>query len=119
VQSTDAAPLEGTQVIGWDPLNGQIRTWTFNSDGSFGQGTVTRHDNEWLLKMWQILSDGQMVSATQVITQLDPDTITVQVIGETVNGEPVPASTAVTVVRVRESADESTDAATGKQGTQP
>lgn len=119
VQSPDAEPLEGTQVIGWDPLNLQIRTWTFNSDGSFGQGTVSRHDNDWLLKMWQIRTDGQLVSATQVMTQVDPDTLTVQVIGETVDGEPVPASSAVTVVRVREPAAESKDGAAGKQGTQP
>lgn len=119
VQDPDADPLEGTQVIGWDPLNRQIRTWTFNSDGSFGQGTVSKHDDDWLLKMTQVLSDGQLAAATQVITLIDQDTMTVQVIGETVNGEPVPSSTAVTVVRVQEPAETSTEGAAGKQGAQP
>ena len=80
--------LQGTQVIGWDPLNRQIRTWIFSSDGSFGQGTISKHDDDWMLKMWQILSDGRLAAATQVITRVDDNTMTVQVIGETVNGEP-------------------------------
>jgi uncharacterized protein (TIGR02246 family) len=119
VQDPDAGSLEGTQVIGWDPLNRQIRTWTFNSDGSFGQGTVSKHDDDWLLKMTQVLSDGQLAAATQVITRVDQNTMTVQVIGKTVNGEPVPASTAVTVVRLPESAEGSKDAAAGERGAQP
>ena len=27
--------LEGTQVIGWDPAAGRIRSWVFDSDGGF------------------------------------------------------------------------------------
>ncbi|MGE3778241.1 MAG: nuclear transport factor 2 family protein, partial [Pirellulaceae bacterium] len=101
-------------MIGWDPVRRQIRTWTFNSDGSFGQGTISKHDDDWLLKMWQIQSDGQLVAATQVMSRVGPDTMNVQVIGETVNGEPVPASTAVTVVRVREAGEAATDGAAGE-----
>jgi uncharacterized protein (TIGR02246 family) len=119
VQDPDADSLEGTQVIGWDPLNRQIRTWTFNSDGSFGQGTVSKHDDDWLLKMSQVLSDGKLASATQVITRVDPDTMTVQLIGETVNGEAVPSSAPVTVLRVEETAGSATDEADGERGGQP
>jgi len=91
--------IEGTQIIGWDPSTGQIRTWTFNSDGSFSQGTVTKHDNDWMLKMSEVLSDGGLAVATKVLSRIDDDTFTVQTIGATLNGEPVPASEPVTVVR--------------------
>jgi uncharacterized protein (TIGR02246 family) len=90
---------QGTQIIGWDPLNRQIRTWTFNSDGSFGQGTVSRHDDSWMLKMSQTLSDGRVAAGTQVVTRVDDNTMTVQVIGETIDGELIPTSGPVTVVR--------------------
>lgn len=30
--------FHGTQWIGWDPLNQQIRSWTFDSDGGFSTG---------------------------------------------------------------------------------
>jgi uncharacterized protein (TIGR02246 family) len=32
----DEEPFQGSQIIGWDPAVKQIRSWTFNSDGSFG-----------------------------------------------------------------------------------
>jgi uncharacterized protein (TIGR02246 family) len=108
--------LQGTQIIGWDPLNRQIRTWIFSSDGSFGQGTISKHDDDWMLKMWQILSDGRLAAATQVITRVDDNTMTVQVIGETVNGEPSPTSTPVTVVRTADAKEVPTDGRTGEEG---
>jgi uncharacterized protein (TIGR02246 family) len=108
--------LQGTQVIGWDPLSGQIRTWIFSSDGSFGQGTIAKHDDDWMLKMWQILSDGRLAAATQVITRVDDDTMTVQVIGETVNGEPSPTSDPVTVVRTADAQEVPADGPAGAEG---
>ena len=38
----DGDGFSGTQIFGWDPRSQQIRTWTFNSDGSFGDGTVSK-----------------------------------------------------------------------------
>ena len=34
--------LEGTQFIGWDPIARRIRSWTFDSEGGFGQGRWIR-----------------------------------------------------------------------------
>ena len=96
----DGEPLSGTQIFGWDPRAQQIRTWTFNSDGSFGDGTVSKNGDEWMVKMNQMQSDGRLASGTSVITRVDNDTIEVQKIGESIDGEPIPASEPVTVVRV-------------------
>lgn len=110
---------QGTQIIGWDPLNRQIRTWIFHSDGSFGQGTISRHDDAWMLKMSQTLSDGRTAAGTQVITRVDDDTITVQVIGETVNGELRPTADPVTVVRAAESGGDATGESANEEGRKP
>ena len=110
---------QGTQIIGWDPLNRQIRTWIFHSDGSFGQGTVSRHDDAWMLKMSQTLRDGRTAVGTQVITRVDDNTITVQVIGETVNGELVPTADPVTVVRTAESSGDATGESANEAGAKP
>ena len=45
--------LEGTQVIGWDPAAGTIRSWMFDSDGGFGEGTWSKKDNSWIVKFSQ------------------------------------------------------------------
>ncbi len=43
-------PETGTQVIGWDPRSQEIRSWTFNSDGSFGDATWSKSGEDWLIK---------------------------------------------------------------------
>jgi uncharacterized protein (TIGR02246 family) len=110
---------QGTQIIGWDPLNRQIRTWIFHSDGSFGQGTVSKHDQAWMLKMSQTLSDGRTAAGTQVITRVDDDTITVQVIGESIDGELLPTADPVTVVRTAEAHGNATGGAASEEGAKP
>jgi uncharacterized protein (TIGR02246 family) len=97
-------PRHGTQVIGWDPRHKQIRSWTFDSDGSFGEGTWSKNGDDWLVRMGHTQWDGQVTSGTQVITRVDKNTVTVQSIGSEVDGEPVPASEPVTVRRIGEQA---------------
>lgn len=92
--------FEGTQIIGWDPRANQYRTWTFNSDGSFGEGTVSRSGDQWLIRMSHVLTDGSVSAGTQVLQLVDSDTMCVERIGQTVDGAPVPAGEPVTVVRV-------------------
>lgn len=99
VQREGEEPMEGTQVIAWDPRAKQIRSWTFNSDGSFGEGVWTRAGAEWLVRTTQTLADGRAATATQVITQVDDATATVQTIGREVDGSPEPNSEPVTVTR--------------------
>ncbi|MEQ8848017.1 SgcJ/EcaC family oxidoreductase [Botrimarina sp.] len=96
----DGAPLEGTQVIGWDALAKQFRAWTFNSDGSFGEGTASPNGDDLLLRTSYVSADGVTSSATQVITRLDDDTLQVEKIGQTVDGVPLPNSGPVRVVRI-------------------
>ncbi|MCA9238805.1 MAG: SgcJ/EcaC family oxidoreductase [Planctomycetales bacterium] len=96
----DGESFEGTQVIGWDPSVRQFRTWNFNSDGSFGEGYVTRSGDEFLVKGSQVQSDGGLATETMVITRVDQDTMRVEKIGRTLNGSPIPSSEPVTVRRV-------------------
>jgi hypothetical protein len=93
---------EGTQVIGWDPRARRIRSWTFDSDGSFGEESWSKVDNEWIIKMARTLADGGTSSATQVLSRKDDNTLTVQAIAREVDGEPAPAGDPVTVERVAE-----------------
>ena len=95
-------PFEGTQVIGWDPRAGNIRSWTFSSDGSFGEGVWSAVGDEWHVLTAQTLADGRAATATQIIRRIDDDTATVQTIGKEIDGQPEPASDPVTIARVVE-----------------
>ena len=101
----DEEPFQGTQIIGWDPAVKQIRSWAFNSDGSFGEGSWSQNGAEWILRKTETLADGRLASGTQVITQVDGDTITVQTIAKEVDGAPEPTADPVTMKRVAETAD--------------
>lgn len=102
VQDAQGTAQQGTQVIGWDPRSKEIRSWTFNSDGSFGDGTWSKHGEDWLVKSSQTLADGQAASGTYVFSKIDDNTLTVQLIGHEIEGEPKPSSDVVKVVRVTE-----------------
>lgn len=62
-----------TQRIGWDPVNGQLRSWTFDSDGGFSQGEWTAIENGWVVKSEATMPDGTTGSATMTITVKDAD----------------------------------------------
>jgi uncharacterized protein (TIGR02246 family) len=110
----DEDPVSGTQVIGWDPRTGAIRSWTFASDGSFGEGEWSGKGSEWRVKVTHVLADGKVMSGTQVITRVDGKSAKVQMLGQEVDGELSPATPAVTMVR-QETQPETKPAGSGGQ----
>jgi uncharacterized protein (TIGR02246 family) len=91
--------LEGTQIIGWDPAAGTIRSWMFDSDGGFGEGTWSKHGDTWVVKFNQVLPDGRKASATNVYTMVDGNTFTWKSIGRKVDDEFFPNIDDVKMVR--------------------
>ncbi|MCA9009329.1 MAG: SgcJ/EcaC family oxidoreductase [Planctomycetaceae bacterium] len=102
VESKDGVAMTGTQVIGWDPRGQQIRSWSFNSDGSFGESTWTRSGDSWLSKSAQTLASGDVASGTYIVERIDDGAFTMQLIGHEVNGAPQAAGAPVTLVRAPE-----------------
>lgn len=90
VQIRDRIDMAGLQIIGWDPAAKQIRSWVFDSDGGFGQGTWKKKDNRWYVQQRGVLADGRTSSAVNIITKLDESTCTLQSINRTVNGDLLP-----------------------------
>jgi uncharacterized protein (TIGR02246 family) len=91
--------LEGTQVIGWDPAAETIRSWMFDSDGGFGEGTWSKHGDTWVVKFNQTMPDGRKASATNVYTMVDGNAFSWKSIGRKVDGEFLPNIDEVTMVR--------------------
>ena len=94
--------LEGDQFVGWDPLAGQIRSWTFDSEGGIGEGLWIQDGNRWLVKASFVLADGARASALNVYTYVDADTIRWQSTNREIAGELQPNIPEVTVVRQKE-----------------
>ncbi|MCI0457123.1 MAG: SgcJ/EcaC family oxidoreductase [Gemmataceae bacterium] len=92
---------EGTQWIGWDPNAKHIRSWTFESSGGFGEAVWTRDGNKWLIKSSSTLRDGNKVTATNIVTRLDTNTLSWQSTNRTMEGKALPDTKAVKMKRLK------------------
>ena len=61
------------QRIGWDPLEGVIRSWTFDSDGGYSTGEWVATEAGWVIKSDATMPDGTTGSATVTVTPTDAD----------------------------------------------
>lgn len=101
VAIADRIELEGTQIIGWDPIRQAIRSWVFDSDGGFGVGVWSREGNQWTVRSLHVTQAGEQASAINIMTYVDGDKFTFKSVGREVNGEVQPNIDEVTVVRKR------------------
>lgn len=67
--------ITGTTRIGWDPQAQQIRSWTFDSDGSFSEARWTGAGHEWMLKSQGTTNDGRSATATTLLKRVDATTL--------------------------------------------
>lgn len=91
--------MSATQWIGWDAPNQQIRSWLFDSKGGFAEGTWSKDGDNWLIKSTNHLSNGSIAEQTHVISNPDPNTIQWESTDRKLDGEPLPNTKAVTVIR--------------------
>ena len=99
VKVGDEVTLEGTQTIGWDPIRQQVRSWTFDSEGGFGEGWWIPDGDRWLVKTSFVLATGERASALNVYTRVDENSFRWQSIDREIGGELQPSLAEVTVVR--------------------
>ena len=99
VASKAGIELEGTQVIGWDPVRRRIRSWVFDSDGGFGEGVWSRDGDRWMVKSRQVMADGSTGSSTNVFRYIDNDRFSWKSFAREVNGKFQPNLEETVIVR--------------------
>lgn len=99
VKIAGQAAISGSQRIGWDPLTGKLRAWTFDSEGGYGVG-IWRHDGDrWIYKSTGITADGQAASGTSIYTLVSGHEMTWQAIDREIDGVRLPDTDEYTLVR--------------------
>jgi uncharacterized protein (TIGR02246 family) len=92
--------VEGTQIFGWDAEQQCIRTWLFDSNGSFGEGFLQRQGpDKWVNKIALKLPDGRRGSATQIMTRKGDNQIILQSVDREIDGQFQPNSPPATMSR--------------------
>jgi uncharacterized protein (TIGR02246 family) len=91
---------DGWEIIGWDPVRQQIRSWIFDSNGGFGESTWVNNGEDWLIRTSNVLPDGSRSTAENVLTKVDDNKFTWESQNRTLNGEPQPSLDKIEVQRV-------------------
>lgn len=91
----------GFQMIGRDAATGQLRSWTFDAEGSFAEATWSRDGKKWLQDNAAVTNDGSTMTATHIITQIDDNTFTFHSVRRAVDGEDVDDIAPIRVTRVK------------------
>ncbi|MBL8796802.1 MAG: SgcJ/EcaC family oxidoreductase [Planctomycetia bacterium] len=82
--------LAVSQMIGWDPVNQQLRTWFFDSRGGHGDGWWTRDGNTWSVELDGVLADGRLGYSLNHWKYVDEKHATWQATHRSVDGQPLP-----------------------------
>jgi uncharacterized protein (TIGR02246 family) len=91
--------MAGMQIIGWDPARKQIRSWVFDSDGGFNEGTWQKVDGQWTVQTTATLPDGRRASSTSVMKPVDDNSFAGHQVNRVVDGELLPNIDEIVIVR--------------------
>jgi uncharacterized protein (TIGR02246 family) len=93
--------LEGWQIIGWNPVDECIRSWTFDDAGGFTDGRWTRDGQRWLVREIGYAADGSRTTADNTLTKAGPDKLFWESSNRTLDGEPQPGIGRIEIKRVK------------------
>jgi uncharacterized protein (TIGR02246 family) len=93
--------LEGWQIIGWDPIEGCIRSWTFDDEGGFSEGRWTREGDRWLQRETGVTPEGNRTAADNTFSRLSNDRFTWESNNRTLDGLPQPGIGRIEINRVK------------------
>jgi uncharacterized protein (TIGR02246 family) len=80
------------QLVGFDPLTNQIKSWTFDSLGGYSEGLWRRDGNTWTAEVAGVLPNGETGTAINSIRYVDDNTFIFQVRDRVIGGQPIPNS---------------------------
>ncbi len=95
----DQVARAGMQVVGWDPVAKRIRSWVFDSDGGYLEGTWSHKGDKWIVQQKGTVPDGGQTTSTNIFTRVDDNTFTWQAIDRQVDGEMLPNIDEIRIVR--------------------
>jgi uncharacterized protein (TIGR02246 family) len=100
VKGANESETEGWEIIGWDPIRQQIRSWIFDSNGGFGESSWVSDGDDWLIRASNVLPDGSRSTAENVLTRVNDNAFSWESQNRTLNGEPQPSLDKIDVQRV-------------------
>jgi hypothetical protein len=91
--------LSGMQLIAWDPVRKAIRSWTFDSEGGFGEETWRQSGKRYAIRSKYTLPDGGTGSNMQIVTFIDNNKFTWKSVNRDIDGELLPDTDEIVLIR--------------------
>ncbi len=101
IEKPGQSKVKEAQIIGWDPIEHRPISWSFDSDGGFGNGHWFKQNNQWHVEVSGVHSDGSETNAVNVFTLKDNDNFTWKSTSRTIGDEPLPDSAVIKVQRIK------------------
>jgi uncharacterized protein (TIGR02246 family) len=70
VRKNGLTTSSGTQIIGWDPQAGKVRSWSFDSSGGYGTSLWTPTAQGWRMESRGVLADGTPTAAQDFVVRV-------------------------------------------------
>jgi uncharacterized protein (TIGR02246 family) len=95
----DGTTSSGMQLIGWNPLEGNVQSWNFSPDGGHSLGVWNTTDKGWTADMFGFTGAGAVTTSINTIARLDDNAYVWQSMARTLNGIPLPDSDEIILKR--------------------
>jgi uncharacterized protein (TIGR02246 family) len=89
VKNKDGDDMIVDQYFGWDPVDGVIRSWFFDSTGGYGGGDWTREGNTWSADWKGVLSEGWAASSVNSFKFIDDNSFLFRSVEREIDGLPI------------------------------
>jgi len=101
VKKGDDAVLDGWQIIGWDPVEEEIRSWTFDDEGGYSEGHWSGSGGRWLCRETGYAPDGSRTAADNTIARSGDDKLFWESGNRTLDGVPQPGLGRIEIQRAK------------------
>ncbi len=89
----------GIQIIGRDPVSGDVISWSFDSNGGYGKGHWRLLKKGLIIESQGMLADGAPTASTDIISRIDGESLGWQSVNRTVSGKNINDSETVVLKR--------------------
>lgn len=89
------------QIIAWDPFQKKIRSWIFDTDGGFGEGTWINKGDVWYVSLVFTLPDGRKATSTQIYKKIDNNNFTFASEDRDIDGKMLPNIQPIEITRTK------------------
>ncbi len=97
--SVDGTKTSGVQLIGWNPLEGRVQSWSFSPDGGHDFGIWSPTQSGWMAEMRGTTGGGAPTSSVNLLRRLDDNAYVWQSVQRSVGGMSLPDTDEVVIKR--------------------